>query len=294
MKVTDIHVHGMGGFDTRTASRKQILKIAELQYANGVHQIIPTIYPAEIEVMRLHMMTVKKAMEVQETVGRKGEKEARIIGLHLEGPFLNPGKCGALRKEAFLSPSVEKFDELTAGLEDIVKIVTVAPELHGAFELIGYIAGKGIIVSMGHSNATYSEAENGFYAGARSITHVFNAMRGLHHREPGIAGFALTNKDVYVEVIADPYHLHPKTIELIFHAKPLDKIIIVSDSVKETKTSLISGSITNSGDVLMGGSMVVTETAKRLIQSGLEERTIMRCISDNPAALLALSTGTPK
>ena len=109
------------------------------------------------------------------------------------------------------------------GFGDVVKIVTIAPELNDAAELIRAITHTGIIVSMGHSDATYREAHAGFSAGAKGVTHIFNAMRGVHHREPGIAGFGLTNPDVYVEVIADPFHLHPKTIELIFSAKKPEK-----------------------------------------------------------------------
>ena len=93
------------------------------------------------------------------------------------------------------------------GFEDIVKIVTIAPELEDALHLIKTMSNMGIIVSLGHSDATYQETEKAFHAGAKGITHLFNAMRGFHHREPGIAGFGLTNPDIYVEVIADPFHL---------------------------------------------------------------------------------------
>ncbi|MBF0339125.1 MAG: amidohydrolase family protein [Nitrospirae bacterium] len=288
MEVIDIHTHGIGSFDTETASRKQIVKIAELHAQTGVEMIIPTIYAAEIDIMRLHVLTVKKAMESQASSENTAITQARIIGVHLEGPFLNPQRCGALNKNAFLPPSEKALAELLDDVSDVVKIITVAPELDGAIPLIRQIRERGIIVSMGHSDATYSEAEAGFYAGASGVTHLFNAMRPFHHREPGIAGFALTNKDVYVEVIADPYHLHQKTISLIFSLKASDKIIIVSDTVKETKSSHYAGGITNTSNTLMGGSMTVTEATKRLIKSGFSEELIMHCITTNPAAYLGL------
>ncbi|KJU82976.1 N-acetylglucosamine-6-phosphate deacetylase [Candidatus Magnetobacterium bavaricum] len=288
MEVIDIHTHGIGSFDTETASRKQIAKIAELHAQTGVEMIIPTIYAAEIDVMRLHVLMVKKAMEMQESSENTAISQARIIGVHLEGPFLNPQRCGALNKNAFIPPSEKALVELLDDVSDIVRIITVAPELDGAIPLIRQIRERGILVSMGHSDATYSEAEAGFYAGASGVTHLFNAMRPLHHREPGIAGFALTNKDIYVEVIADPYHLHQKTISLIFSVKAGDKVIIVSDTVKETKSSHYAGGITNTSNTLMGGSITVMEAAKRLIKNGFSEELIMGCITANPAAYLGL------
>ncbi|MBF0536730.1 MAG: amidohydrolase family protein [Nitrospirae bacterium] len=288
MEVIDIHTHGIGSFDTATASRKQIIRIAELQAQNGVGVIIPTIYAAEIDIMRLHVLTVRKAMELQASSENTAISQARIIGVHLEGPFLNPERCGALNKTAFIKPSEKALADLLEDVSDIVKIITVAPELDGAIPMIRQIREKGILVNMGHSNATYSEAEAGFYAGASGVTHLFNAMRPFHHREPGIAGFALTNKDIYVEVIADPYHLHQKTLSLIFNAKASDKIIIVSDTVKETKSSHYAGGITNTSNTLLGGSMTVTEAAKRLIKNGFSEELIMDCITRNPADYLGL------
>jgi N-acetylglucosamine-6-phosphate deacetylase len=167
-----------------------------------------------------------------------------------------------------------------------VKIITVAPELDGAANLIRSITDTGIIVSMGHSDATYSEAETGFNAGAKGITHIFNALRGIHHREPGIAGFGLTNPHVCIEVIADPFHLHPKTIELIFGIKKPDKIIIVSDSVKKSQTGIAAQGIANSTGRLLGGSMAITESAKYLIGLGFQKDIIDRCISGNPEKYL--------
>jgi N-acetylglucosamine-6-phosphate deacetylase len=288
MKTIDIHTHGIGGFDTRTASRKQILKIAELQMLGGVNEIVPTVYADDIQTMRLHMMTIKKSMELQREAKDKFTAQAAILGVHLEGPFLNPDKCGALNRFAFLKPSEQALDELLEGFADIVKIITVAPELDGALDLIRLITKRGIIVGMGHSNATYSQAEAGFYAGARGVTHLFNAAAAFHHREPGLVGFGLSNKDIYVEIIADPYHLHPKTIELIFTAKPPDKIIIVSDSVKETKTTAVLGArIADSKNTLLGGSATVTESAGRLIKIGFDEDKVMRCVTENPARYLS-------
>jgi N-acetylglucosamine-6-phosphate deacetylase len=312
MEIVDIHTHGIGGYDTRTTTLEHILKIAEIHGNHGVSKILPVIYPASIVEMRANMTTVKRAMALQDsrtevqspkldnstlntqhsTLGADSYEEAKITGVHLEGPFLNPLQCGALNPLSFSDPTTDNLKRLTEGFEDIIKIITIAPELSGSTKLIKEIADMGIIVSMGHSNATFEEARGGFHAGAKGITHIFNAMRGFHHRKPGIAGFALTDPNIYVEVIADLYHLHPETIKLIFTVKPPDKIIIISDSVKYTpeirkaegKTEFHG--IINVAGTLQGGSATVVESAKRLVDMGYEENIIINCISRNPCIYL--------
>jgi N-acetylglucosamine-6-phosphate deacetylase len=355
MRSIDIHIHGVNGYDTRTDSEDDILRIAEVFGSHCISEIIPTIYPSSVNEMRKNMMAVRKAMERQrgilntflpsgnppsppfskggmvgfEKAGRRQSASSppfnspltkgghrgvvkvghggitnpsRIIGIHLEGPFLNPLKCGALDLKTFVEPSEKNLRELLEGFEDVVKVITIAPEIKGASKLIKKISDMGIIASMGHSEATFSEAEAGFHAGAKGITHIFNAMRGFHHREPGIAGFGLINKDVYIEVIADPFHLHPKTLELIFKTKNPKKIIIVSDSVKETNSPLsppykggvqrgaqkIVKAATDAHGKLQGGSMTIVESSKRLIKMGFNETVIMDCITKNPRRYLSV------
>jgi N-acetylglucosamine-6-phosphate deacetylase len=212
----------------------------------------------------------------------RGLKPAEILGVHLEGPFLNPVRAGALNKGSFLPPDISSLQRLIEGFDNIIKIITVAPELDGAPGLIRSISDAGIIVSMGHSDATYHEAEAGFNAGAKGITHIFNAMRGIHHREPGITGFGLTNPHIYLEVIADPFHLHPKTIELILGAKKPEKIIIVSDSIRTTRTGTGTQNTTDPTSRLLGGSMTIAESVEYLIGLGFQQNIVERCISCNP------------
>lgn len=282
MKIIDVHTHGIGGYDTQTTVLDNILKIAEIHGSYGVSEIMLSIYPAKIKLMREHMKVVQKAIEKQpSTRDTQHATRATIIGLHLEGPFLNQEKSGALDKETFIEPTEYHFKKLVEGFEDIIRIVTIAPEMNGAPRLIKKMSDRGIIVSMGHSNATYNEAEAGYNAGARGITHIFNAMRGFHHREPGLAGFGLLNKDVYIEVIADPYHLDGKTLELIFRTKKPEKILIVSDTVKEAKTTE-NQAITDVQKNLSGGCLTITESSRRLIEMGFDERVIKNCVTVNP------------
>jgi N-acetylglucosamine-6-phosphate deacetylase len=311
MKVIDVHTHGIGGYDTRTNVLDHILKIADIHGSHGVSEIVLSIYPAKLELMRENMEVVNKAIDKQnntksklkvQSSSRKTQHSKRktlnsklktqnlklssIIGVHLEGPFLNTENGGALDKETFIEPTEYHFEKLVEGFEGIVKIITIAPEMKGAPRLIKKMADRGIIVSMGHSNATFAEAEEGYHAGARGITHIFNAMRGFHHREPGLAGFGLLHSDVYIEVIADPYHLDEKTLELIFRIKNPERILIVSDTVRKSKTTE-NQAITDVHKKLSGGCLTITESSARLIEMGFDEHIVEHCITKNPERYLS-------
>lgn len=277
MDIIDVHIHGFYGLDTLDTTPEDVLKMAGMLSKKGVSGFLPAVYSREINDMRRDMECIKKAVIMQRTEGIEGMAE--IIGIHLEGPFLNPKRCGSLDPKTFIAPTEYNFSKLTEGFEDIIKIITVAPELEGASKLIKKITDSGITVSLGHSDASYSETEAAFNAGARGITHIFNAMRPFHHREPGIAGFGLQNRDIYIEIIADLIHLHIKTLELIFKIKHPDRIIIVSDAVKHT--GLISRPVNDFGR-LIGGSMTVTQASENLIKAGFDRDLVLKCISDNP------------
>lgn len=283
MHVIDIHTHGIGGFDTASGSEEHILRMAEIQGESGVSAIIPTVYPADIDEMRRAMAAIRSAMHAQERGCGRG---ARILGLHLEGPFLNPAKAGSLERGSLRAPDEYAFEKLIDGFDDVVRIITIAPELQGAAVLIRKISDRGITVSMGHSNATYAEADAAYHAGARGITHIFNAMRGLHHREPGIAGFGLFHPAVYIEVIADPFHLNMEIIKMIFQIKNPDKIILVSDSVKQTRVTDDHEAVRNDRQVLLGGAMLLPASSERLIRAGISEQYVMNALSSNPDTYL--------
>ncbi len=289
MGIIDIHTHGLGGYDTVAATPGDILRVACLHGSRGVEAIVPTIFSSSIDEMRRDIAAVKKAIEYQWEEGpARDPVPAKILGVHLEGPFLNPARAGALDQGSFLPATAANWSRLVDGLGGVIRIVTIAPELTGATGLIETMADMGIVVSMGHSDATCTEAEAGFRAGARGITHVFNAMRGFHHREPGIAGFALTHPEVYIEVIADPYHLHEKTIELIFRVKNPERIIIVSDTVKGSALCEEGKAVMDNNGNLLGGCMVLPESVKRLTGLGFDHNLVEGAASYNPERYLGL------
>lgn len=247
----DLHTHGLGPYSTKEANPRAILGLAALHRKKGTALIYPTIYPAELSAMRAGMSAVKEAM---------AEDGGELIGgINLEGPFLNPDRCGVLGAGNFLRPTLSNLKKLIEGFEDTVKIITVAPEMPGALKVIERCAGLGIKVNMGHSDATARQAREGKRAGASGVTHLFNAMRPFHHREAGLAGFALLDPDLYVEAIADGVHLGPEALALVLKVKDPKRIILVSDSVRGGR-----GRPVYEGSVLAGGGKTISECLRTL------------------------------
>lgn len=273
MPMIDVHFHGTKNLDvTEADSPEQILLIAKEYGLMGVDSFLLAVYPAEISCMKKTLLNIKKAMKTQ-------TEWAKLLGAYLEGPFLNPKKAGALPSEYFIKPDIETLFRLIEGAEDIVKVITIAPELPGALKLIEKCAEMGFIVSMGHSDATFKEAEEGFRAGARLITHLFNAMRGIHHREPGIAGFGLINQEIYIELIGDGRHLSDELLKWLFNVKNPERIILISDMVKEKKDI----------SMLQGGSMSLDKVVKRLRKLDIDEDKLVLAADKNPKRLLGIS-----
>jgi N-acetylglucosamine-6-phosphate deacetylase len=272
MKFVDLHTHGSGRYDTR-GSAKDILRLARLHGKSGVRAVLPTVYPGPVERMRASIEAVREAASFSE----KGS--ARILGVNLEGPFLNPLKCGALDGGSFLRPTLKSLEGLIRGHEDFVKVITVAPELRGALRVIERCASLGIRVNMGHSDATYAQALEGKRAGATGVTHLFNAMRPLHHREPGLAGLGLMDEDLYAEIISDGVHLSRETLRLVFRVKRGDRILLVSDSVKGPMYR---------GGVLQGSRMSLPEAAAVLREIGIPGATVLKAGMRNPLRYLGM------
>jgi len=299
----DIHTHGISRYDTRTENPEDILKIAELHASSGTAAILPTIYSGTIQQMRGNMEAVRKAMEIQGsnpplppfTKGwQRGIKNSSLIprplslilGVHLEGPFLNPVRCGAQDEKFFIKPTVSSLKKIIDGYENIIKVITIAPELPGALKVIEKCSSLGIKVNMGHSDATYKQALDGKKAGAAGITHIFNAMRPFHHREPGLIGFGLLDEDIYFEVIADSVHIDTVALKLIFRTKRLDRIILVSDSVKGKKDK--RGRIYSKPGVLAGSSITISQAVRNIIKIGIPESIAIESAFDNPKRYLGV------
>ena len=199
LNLIDIHIHGQGGLDVMSQDPRDILKLSSRLREQGVAGFLPTIISSPKKDILRTLENIKSV--------HGQEKGAKILGVHLEGPFLHPQRKGTHNLKYIRPMNLKEVKEWVAVGEGLVKLVTLAPELPGAEPVIRYLVKKGVRVSMGHSTAKWSEARLGKAFGAKSVTHLFNAMEPFHHREPGLVGFALYDRDLFTEVIADGVHL---------------------------------------------------------------------------------------
>jgi N-acetylglucosamine-6-phosphate deacetylase len=212
----DIHIHGAFGIDFMSASREDMVILANKLAERGYESFLPTTVTATPEAVQAALDNLPE--------------HPLIEGFHLEGPFISSKYPGAQPQDAIVNPP--QMDGAWAKiLEDPrLKLVTLAPEQPHALELISNLMKRGVLVSMGHTNATFDEARHGFEFGATHATHMFNAMRPLHHREAGMVGYALTNDSLFTELIYDRLHVSKEAARLLFRSKPHDKVVAVSDS----------------------------------------------------------------
>ncbi len=226
----DLHVHGFGGFDPL----EDLDGMAHALARAGTTTFQPTLFPAPPAVLGQQCATL--AARVEPLAPRGG---ARVAGLHLEGPFVNRAAAGALEPEDLAEPSPEALRAIlgpATGGGRLVRTMTLAPELHGAPELVAELARAGVRVSLGHSRATSAEARAAARAGACGATHLFNAMSGMHHREVGLAGFALTDAALHAEIIGDLVHVGPEAFELALRARGAGGLCLVSDALRGAGT----------------------------------------------------------
>lgn len=289
----DIHVHGAAGSDIMDASQEALTKIKESLLESGVISFLPTTMSMPVEDIKRSLAAVRMNM-CKEVTGSRG---ARILGVHLEGPFLNKKYKGAHTEENIVLPDFNLINEFI----DIIKIVTLAPEIEGIGKLISFLRDKGIVCSAGHSAASYEEMLAAIDSGISHITHLFNAMPGLHHRNPGIIGTALTT-DISVELIADFIHIHPAVLKLVLQAKDPGQIILVTDQMQAATLQdgeyelggqrvMVKDGIARLDDGSLAGSTLRLDQAVRNIRkiSELPLYQIINMVSYNPARLLGLA-----
>ncbi|MBQ4552698.1 MAG: N-acetylglucosamine-6-phosphate deacetylase [Clostridia bacterium] len=289
----DSHMHGaMGCKLSDTNPLPDLHKITQYEATQGVTSIALGSTCSDFDhLLRQFDMAVKAAKEPH---------GAKIAALHAEGPFINPAKKGAMDEKFILAPARDALDQLIDRSQGLLRLITLAPEMDGAQDLISYAVSRGLTVSMGHTNATYDEACAAIAAGATQSTHTFNAMRALNHREPGILGAVLTNPAITCEVICDHTHLHPAIIQLIYKAKGADRINIISDS--EYGAGMTASQIVVDGEVryIRNGVMVLEDGTiagsassmlfgiQNLLRDGVPLEDVSKMASINPARTLKI------
>lgn len=290
----DIHVHGAMSFDFMSASEQECDVIGAFLATKGVSHYLATTVTADVD-------TTLKSLSRLASYARKqqaGKPAAAMVGLHLEGPFLCLAKRGVHPADRLLAPDVRLLEQFQQAAEGNIKLLTLAPEIPGALELIEYAVERGIKISLGHSNATAAETLAAIRAGARSATHTFNAMRGLDHREPGIVGTVLDSDSLFAELIADRIHVHPAMVRLWLKAKGARRAILVTDGMAATGMPdgtyrlgdlvvEVRDGVCLSGGVLAGSVLTMDRAVHNLCEmTGAPLATAVSLASHNPAAML--------
>ncbi|MDO5539388.1 MAG: N-acetylglucosamine-6-phosphate deacetylase [Eubacteriales bacterium] len=221
----DIHTHGAYGYDTNDGEPEGLRHWMSHIPEEGVTSILPTTVTQLPDVLTKAVANVADVIET-------GYEGAEILGIHFEGPYLDMDYKGAQPPEAIAVPSVEQFRSYQEAAKGWIKYITLSPEHDENFALTHYCSQNGIVVSMGHSSSSYSDALMAIANGAASMTHVYNGMTPLHHRNPGLVGTALRVRDIYGEVIADGHHSHTAALNVFFQGKGRDYAIMITDSLR--------------------------------------------------------------
>ncbi|PLR75227.1 N-acetylglucosamine-6-phosphate deacetylase [Bacillus sp. V3-13] len=269
----DLHIHGIAGYDTMDGSLDALQGISSNLARHGVTGFLPTTLTHDFEKIKQAAKAVHLVMG--NTCG------AEILGSYIEGPYLTPEHKGAHPTKYMREISLADLDDLIAASNHTIKIITIAPEKHNTIEAIKYLSEKGIIVSLGHTNADYETATHAIENGASISVHTFNGMRGFNHREPGCLGAFLTNEMVFCECIADLRHVYPAAIKLLYKAKGSNHILLISD--------LMAAADLPDGDYMLGTLAVkVKDRIARTIDTGSlagSTTNLMDCIKNTQAVL---------
>lgn len=248
----DIHIHGAAGADTMDATFEAIEKMANALPHEGTTSFLATTMTQTEQAIEKALENVANYMKRSD-----GNGKAEVLGIHLEGPFINEKRNGAQPAEYITEPSLDLFKRWQEVAEGNIKLVTLAPERPGGIELVKYLKETNAVASIGHSDATYEEVDTAILAGVSHVTHLFNGMNSLHHRKPGVPGAALLRDELYVEIIADGIHVCPEMMDLAYRLKTKDKLILITDSIR-------AKGLTEGTYDLGGQQVTVTETGATL------------------------------
>jgi N-acetylglucosamine-6-phosphate deacetylase len=284
----EIHIHGGNGHWPLRGEAEDYVGLSEHLAGHGVTSFLATLSTApEGE----YLAAIEAAIEARDRV-----QGARFEGLHIEGPYLSPEMAGAQRAAHIRAPDLEEAHALIAAADGLIRVMTLAPERKGAHDLIRLLIDNDVKPALGHSAATYEEAMEAFDLGATHVTHIFNTMPQLHHRDPGIDGAALVDDRATVEIIADGLHLHPGTVALVVRAKQVDQCVAVTDALPVTglgegghrfagETISVRSGAARLPDGKLAGSILTMERAlENLVEFAdvtLEDASLMA--SRNPA-----------
>jgi N-acetylglucosamine-6-phosphate deacetylase len=297
----DVHFHGAAGHDVMEATPAALSKICGFLATRGTGSFLATTVTAPMDAT---LRAVEGLAKLIEQVPAEGQ--ARIVGIHLEGPFLSHAKRGVQPAAHLLAPDIGTFDKLVDAANGHVKLMTLAPELLGAIELARHATSRGVRISVGHSDATAAATKAVIGAGAVSATHTFNAMRPLDHREPGILGTVLATDELFAELICDGIHTAPEMAKIWWRAKGAERGILITDAMSAAgmpdgeytlggfPVQVAAGKATANG-VLAGSVLTLDRALKNFMHfTGATVEDGLRLLTTNPAVMTGLNktTGT--
>lgn len=259
----DVHIHGVNGADTMDATKEALDIMVTALPKEGTTSFLATTMTQEGKQIENALINAGQYIEKQKPNGK-----AEILGLHLEGPFVNAKRAGAQPIQHIIDPDLalfQKWQNLTNGN---IKLVTLAPERPGGLEMIRYLKSNGIIASIGHTDATFDEVDQAIDAGANHVTHLFNQMRGLHHREPGVVGAAFLRDELKAEIIVDGVHVRPEMVKLAFKQKQSEGLILITDSMR--------AKCLKNGKYDLGGQEVTVKNGKAVLEDGTLAGSILK------------------
>jgi len=228
----DIHVHGGAGHDVMQDDPSGRVAFEKAMAKHGVTSYLPTTVTASMDRILGAVDRLGNTISAEDV--EHAHVGARPLGIHLEGPFISPAKCGVHPPEYLIAPTVDLFERILDASGGTLRMMTLAPELPGAPEVIRHARERGVRTTIGHSNATLEAAEKGIAAGAVSATHTFNAMRALDHREPGILGAVLSNDRVMADIIVDGIHVAPAIVKVFLRSKGIERAVLITDAISAT------------------------------------------------------------
>jgi len=298
----DIHMHGGAGLDVMRASAAELPRLNKFLTTHGVTGYFPTTVAAPLDQTCAALGRLADVIEAaQASRGNNGDAvQAFPLGIHLEGPFLSHKRRGVHPPENLLEPTLEIFEQLWQAARGHVRMMTIAPELPGALEVIVEATRRKVCVSIGHSDAVIKAARAGVQAGARHATHTFNAMRPLDHRDPGIVGEVLTDGQLTADIIADGIHVAPEVVQLFLQAKGKENSVLITDAISATgmpdgtyqlgpiQVSVKQGRCTMDGK--LAGSVLTMDRAVRNVTrfAGWSLQDAVQAATLNPARAVGL------
>lgn len=259
----DVHIHGVNGADVMDATKEALDTMSSTLPKEGTTSFLATTMTQDTKEIEKALANVGEYLQGKQETGK-----AEIVGVHLEGPFVNPDKAGAQPLKHIIDPDLPLLKKWELLTNNMIKLVTLAPERPGGLEMVNYLSTHGIVASIGHSDATFEEVNKAIESGANHVTHLYNQMSGLHHREPGVVGSVFLRDELKAEIIVDGVHVRPEMVELAYKIKRKDGLLLITDSMR--------AKCLKNGEYDLGGQDVIVKDGKAVLADGTLAGSILK------------------